>query len=112
MHMSRQVFKKGWVFASFHLYHFRITMKYLALTASLFIIHISAAIAATCSLEQSNACVMFVAPGGNLCTNTSCQEENLGACSTTVQEKCDQFLLAGGVNCAYIPDDPYFTCQA
>lgn len=69
--------------------------------------------AATCSLDQNNACVLFVAPGGNLCTSTACQQENnVGACSTSVQQKCDQFLLAGGVNCAYVADDPYFTCQA
>lgn len=88
-------------------------MKYLALTVSLFIIYISVALAAaTCSLDQSNACVLFVAPGGNLCTSTTCQEENMDACSTSVQQKCDEFLLAGGVNCAYTPSDPYFTCQA
>ncbi|GAN07963.1 hypothetical protein MAM1_0184c07468 [Mucor ambiguus] len=87
-------------------------MKYLALAVSLFIIHVSVILADdTCSLDQNNACVLFVAPGGNLCTSTSCQQDNADACSASVQQKCDQFLLAGGVNCAYIPSDPYFICQ-
>ncbi|KAI8636995.1 hypothetical protein BD408DRAFT_425305 [Parasitella parasitica] len=81
--------------------------------AILLLTSISASFAAQCSLDQNNACVLFVAPGGNLCSNTICQEENnTGTCSVEAQATCDKFLLAGGITCTYIPDDPYFTCQA
>lgn len=87
-------------------------MKYMLTVYLLFAMNCVLTSAAKCSLDQSNACVFFVAANGDLCQQNKCIQENEPSCTQSVQNKCTDFLNLGGISCTYITENPYFTCEA